>query len=113
MSKVFTTRYRRVMEKKTRASDIRDAKALEKAEAESEYLKPVPPLLITLHQDLGKLPAGISIQFPHEVAIILIHRGLGEAVPIGDFAVLPDLLIEEDDMQHVGFDLWSAEAVAA
>jgi hypothetical protein len=70
-------------------------------------------LLISLTKDIGKLPAGISIQFPHDVGVALIHRGTGVAIPVGSFAATPDLVIDDDDMQHVGFDPWGAETLAA
>jgi hypothetical protein len=94
MSKVFTTKDRRVMEAKTRASDTRDAKVKEKAAAESDFVEPVPPLLVVLRREVARLPAGIVIQFESEaLALHLIRCGLGVAVPKADFTLNPSVVI--------------------
>lgn len=84
------------MERKLRASDIRDAKSREKAEAESDFLVPAPPLQIVLSESLGELPSGYCLQMPHDVAIALIHMGRATAQPVSDFAVQPSMVLTED-----------------
>ncbi len=76
-------------------------------EIELENYLEQPPLLIQLGRDFKKLPAHISIELPRKIARALIMRR--EALPVGDFNVLPDLVIEEDDLKHAGpeFDVWS------
>ena len=94
----MNTRFWRHLEDKTREN----ARRLEKQKAESPSLELVPPLLVVLRHDLGKLPAGIVIQFPHEVAINLIrHR---YAVPVASFDALPDLIVDEDQLRFTGFE---------
>ena len=88
------TRFKRLMERKLRASDIRDAKAREKAEAESDFLQPVPPILVVLRREFHSLPAGVVIEFESEpLALHLIRCGLGVAVPKADFALNPSVVI--------------------
>jgi hypothetical protein len=98
------------MEAKLRADDRREDK--ERADAGSLYLEPAPPLLVVLKQDLGKLPAGISIEFPHDVAIRLLRRGL--AVPVGSFLHNPDLVVDEEQLQYADLppDLIPLDAAA-
>jgi hypothetical protein len=93
---VITTKYKRIMERKLRRSDFRDAKAKEKAESEADYLAPVTPLLITLTKSLGEIPSGSCLQMPHDAAIALIHLGRATAQPVGDFKVQPDMVLTED-----------------
>ena len=94
MSQVFTTRYRRIMERKLRASDAREEKALEKTEAKSDFMQPVPPILVVLRKEVGCLPAGMVIEFESEpLALHLIRCGLGVAVPKADFALTPSVVI--------------------
>ena len=90
-------RFWRHLEEKTRASDNRqDEQSLKAALPSVELLR--PPLLVVLRNDLEKLPAGIAIQFPHEVAINLIHQRY--AVPVASFEAEPDLVIDEDQLLH-------------
>ena len=90
----MNTSFKRIMERKLRASDIRDAKAREKAEADSGFVEPVPPLLVVLRKEVAKLPAGIVIQFESEaLALHLIRCGLGVAVPKADFTLNPSVVI--------------------
>jgi hypothetical protein len=94
MSKIFTTKYKRIMERKRRASDARAETTREKAE--SDFLQAAPPLLITLTKPLGELPSGYCLQMSHDAAIELIHLGRATAQPVGDFAVQPDMILTED-----------------
>lgn len=90
----MNTQFKRTMERKLRASDARAEKTKEKAETESDFLEPVPPLLVVLRRDLGQLPAGIVIQFESEpLALHLIRCGLGVALPKADFALNPSVVI--------------------
>jgi hypothetical protein len=91
----MNTRFWRHLEDRTRENDRRR----EKQQAHGESALDVPPLLVVLRHDLGKLPAGIAIQFPREVAISLLQRR-GCAVPVGSFAAQPDLVIDEDQLLH-------------
>jgi hypothetical protein len=67
-----------------------------------------PPLQIVLHKDLGKLPSGISIELPSEVSSLLVMKRL--AVPVANLFAMADLALTEDDLDHVGVDLWAVEA---
>ena len=67
-----------------------------------------PSLQIRLLHDLGKLPAGISIVFPADIAHSLIRRRL--ATPVGSLDSFADLVIGEDQLQDCGIDLWTAAA---
>jgi hypothetical protein len=58
------------------------------------------PLLIRLLADLEKLPAGIAIELPLHTALWLIRTRL--ARPIGDMTAQPDLIVDEDQLEHVG-----------
>ena len=98
------------MERRQRAADTREEKRLSKKE---RFSVQAPPLLVSMAEDTGKLPVGISIQFPHNVGIALIHRGLDVAIPVGSFAVRPDLVVDDEDMKHVGFDVRSVATAAA
>jgi DNA-binding transcriptional LysR family regulator len=99
-------RFKRICERKLRASDAREEKALEKGEAEPDCLQPVPPLLVVLRKDLGKLPAGIVIEFESQnLALSLIRHGLGVAVPKGSFTIRPDLMIDDEQLLHAGLPL--------
>jgi hypothetical protein len=86
----------RHLEAKTRAHDKRREEQRLKATLPSIELP--RPLLVVLRNDLKKLPAGIAIQFPHEVAINLIHQRY--ATPVASFAAEPDLVIDEPDLQY-------------
>jgi hypothetical protein len=112
-NKIMNSRFWRHMEDKTRARGRREDE--KRAMAESPFLEPAPPLLVILQEDLGKLPAGISIQFPHDVAIRLLHLNLGIAVPVGNFDARPDLVVDEDQLQHASLpvELLSLETVTA
>jgi hypothetical protein len=86
------TRFKRTMERKLRASDAREEKAREKAE--SDFIRSAPPLLVVLRKEVGKLPAGVVIEFESEpLALHLIRCGLGVAVPKADFALNPSVVI--------------------
>jgi hypothetical protein len=61
------------------------------------------PLLIRLLSDLEKLPAGIAIELPLHTALWLIRSGL--ARPIGDMTAAPDLIVDEDQLEHAGLSL--------
>ncbi len=63
----------------------------------------VPPIIVRLLADCGKLPANITVQFPHEsTAHILIAHRL--AVPVADFLTYADLPLDESDMEFTGID---------
>jgi hypothetical protein len=85
-------------EDKTRENDRRQEK--QRAEAgELDSLESANPLLLVLRHDVGKLPAGIVIHFPYDVAIRLLHLR-GCAVPVASFEAQPHLVIEEADLQY-------------
>ena len=77
------------------------------------YQSELPPLVVRLSGDLGKLPASIGIQFPEQVGLMLIAKRL--ATPIGDVHLSPDLILDEDDMDQIGLgaDYWRDLAIAA
>jgi len=66
------------------------------------------PLVINLHEDLGKLPAGFPIQLPTDITLSLIRRRL--ATPVADITIDADLIVDENQIAHVGTDLWSIQA---
>jgi len=67
------------------------------------------PLQIVLHQELGNLPTGITIELSNrDLANSLIARRL--ATPVANLMSMADLVLEDDDLEHVGVDLWSVEA---
>jgi hypothetical protein len=74
------------VEEKTRASSRRQEK--ERAQ-QAELAEAVPVLCVRMKSDLGKIPSGISVAFPHQVAIDLIRYRY--AVPVADFNSRPDL----------------------
>jgi hypothetical protein len=59
--------------------------------------------------DHGRIPAGIPVQFPHDLALLLIKRGL--ATPV-DEQLAPNftLILDDDDLDQVrlGRDYWSS-----
>jgi hypothetical protein len=59
-----------------------------------------PSMLVRLVSDLGKLPAGILIQFPSAVALSLVRYRV--ATPVSNLQARPDLVIDEEDMMHTG-----------
>ena len=61
-------------------------------EHEHWWTAPSPPLLVTLHEDSGKLPARIVMELPREMSLSLILRRL--AIPIANLATVPDAVIE-------------------
>jgi hypothetical protein len=85
----------RHLERKTRENDRRQEK---QRAGEFNSLESATPLLVMLHHELGKLPAGITIQFPYNVAISLIHQRY--ATPVASFAAQPDLVIDEDQLMY-------------
>jgi hypothetical protein len=98
----MNTNFRRIMERKLRASDRRIEKAKLKAEAGPDYLEPVvPPLLVTLNEPLGELPSGYCLQMPNDVAIALIHMGHATATPVGSFDVQPHMAILTEEILRV------------
>ncbi|MGA2729667.1 MAG: hypothetical protein ABSE96_17810 [Terracidiphilus sp.] len=98
---VFNTRYRRIVEKALRAEECKEDKARD--EAGSRFTDPAPPLLIIFQQDTGKLPRGFPIQLPHDTAVIaLLNRG--RAVPVGSFDAVPDLEVDEQNLEPAGLD---------
>jgi hypothetical protein len=88
-------RFWQQMERKIRENDRRQER---QRVGEFDSLESAPPLLVVLRHDLGKLPAGIAIQFPHEVAI---HQRY--SVPVADFKLRPDLEVQEEDLQFTDF----------
>jgi hypothetical protein len=74
--------------------------ALLEAERELWWTVPSPPLLITLHEDSGKVPGGILLQMDHDVSISAIHKR--KAVPTGDFNAVPDAVLE--NVEHAYLD---------
>lgn len=69
-------------------------------------LEPEPPgINLTLLRDLGKLPAGIIIEFPRHTALSILRRK-GLAVPVGDLTRPCDLCIGLEDLPHLGEPFW-------
>jgi hypothetical protein len=68
--------------------------------SKKRYTEPAPSLLVRLLGDLGKLPAGILIQFPSAVALSLVRYRV--ATPVSELRLRPDLVIDEEDMMHTG-----------
>src|ERR1700733_12007385 len=56
------------------------------------------PLLIRTLADVGKLPAGITVEMPSHYACNFIAKRL--AIPVADLKVRPDLTIGEYDLDH-------------
>jgi hypothetical protein len=71
-----------------------------KRATDSQSFELAPPLLVTLVSDLGKLPAGIIIRFPHEAAMLLVAQRY--AVPIADFNAQPDLVVDAEQLLFAG-----------
>ena len=85
-------------------------------ERQKRHTLPIPSMLVRLVSDLGKLPAGIVIQFPSEVALSLVRHRVASTV--GSLQSRPDLVIDADDMIHTGiptglYPAMDAETVAA
>ena len=56
------------------------------------------PLNVRLKKDFSKLPAGISIQFPRDIALALIlHK---HALPVGNQWAQPDLIIDQESLDE-------------
>jgi hypothetical protein len=71
------------------------------------YAEPAPPIVVRMLADYGKLPGGITVQFPHEsTAHNLIANRL--AIPVADFSVTADLTLDESDLEQIGLgdDYW-------
>lgn len=83
------------LKKKQRREDIKT----EKRRLEWT-LVPESHMAISLHKDVGKLPAGVVLSVPREVALALISRRL--AVPVGDSKVAPDAIIEDCNWADIG-----------
>jgi hypothetical protein len=54
------------------------------------------PILIRLRENLGLLPAGILLQLPQMVTLILIRRGLCSVV--GTLAATADLVLTREEL---------------
>lgn len=63
----------------------------------------LPPLNITLKQNLGIIRGGLVVQFPRPFAEALIRRRL--AVVVGDALVTPDVLVSEEDLPFTKSDI--------
>lgn len=57
-------------------------------------LVPESHLAIKLHSNVGKLPSGVVLSVPREIALALITRRF--ALPVGDSKVAPDAIIDCD-----------------
>jgi hypothetical protein len=67
------------------------------------YEEPLPPLLVSI--------AGTVVQLPNEIALNLIRRR--KATAIADPTVVPNLIIDEDDIdESLEAQLMSAEIAA-
>ena len=69
-------------------------------ERQKRYTEPIPTMLVRLLTDLGKLPAGILIQFPSGVALSLVRHRV--ATPVSNLQARPDLVIDEEEMILTG-----------
>jgi choline dehydrogenase-like flavoprotein len=87
---------------KLRRQEPKEDKARD--EAGTRFSDPTPPLLITFQQDTGKLPRGFPIQLPHDTAIAAIHRGRTVALPVGSFDAVPDLVVDDENLEHAGLE---------
>lgn len=79
--------------RKQNAAIIRDAEAWRK---HFRLDNPPPPLLITMRENAEGIPAGIIIEALPELSLALIR--LRAATPVGDFNVVPDAVIEQDEL---------------
>jgi hypothetical protein len=66
------------------------------------------PLLIRLTEDVGNVPAGITLELPCIEARALVRRGLGHI--IGSLDAQAQIVMDEDDTEQSGLAgaLWGA-----
>lgn len=99
---VISTRTKRYMEARLRNEERKEDRA--RNETGTRFADPCPPLLVRFTHDQSKLPASIAIQLPHDTAIAAIHRGRTLALPVGSFDAVPDLEVDDQNLEHVGLD---------
>lgn len=100
---IFTSRRKRQMEDKIRNAERREEK--KQAKSGIGFMdEPAPPVLVKFQRDTGKMPAAFPIQLPNDTAIAAIHRGRTFAIPVGSFAMKPDLEVDEESLEHAGLD---------
>ena len=58
------------------------------------------PILIRLRENLGLLPAGLLLQLPQMVTLMLIRRGLCSVV--GTLAATADLVLTREELPDTG-----------
>ena len=58
------------------------------------------PILIGLRENLGLLPAGLLLQLPQMVTLMLIRRGLCSVV--GTLAATADLVLTREELPDTG-----------
>lgn len=71
----------------------------------------LPPLNITLKQNLGIIRAGLVVQFPRDFALAAIRRRL--AIAVGDALVMPDVVVSDEDLRLTEINLDSVWLAAA
>lgn len=69
----------------------------EDSERETITLPLAQPLLIRLKKDVGKIPAGLTVELPRREALSLVRRRL--AAVVGDLSSGVDLALAEDDAE--------------
>ncbi len=62
-----------------------------------------PPILVTLSEPVGELPAGLVFQLPDWLACALILRRV--ATPVANLSAYADVVITEDDIERLGLGL--------
>lgn len=58
------------------------------------------PLLIRLRKDVGKIPAGLTVELPRKEALALVRRRL--AAVVGDLMAEPHVALNEDEAAEAG-----------
>jgi hypothetical protein len=100
LTNVFTTRFKKYMEEKTRARD-RKEKGVTAHEARFDGI--ASPLLVSYH--------GIVVQLPRDLALSLLRRR--KATLIANPRIVAELVLTESDLEDAGLDLWANEPMAA
>jgi hypothetical protein len=105
MGLVFTSKFKRIMESKTRKRESSNEEMLARAE---RFAVPLGNMVVRLRE-----AKEITVQLPQELAYSLLRRRLATAVGACD--VIPDIVICDEDLQsdpELEAQLWG-RAVAA
>jgi hypothetical protein len=66
-------------------------------------LERLPSLLVTLTEDVGRLPKGLVYRLPRSISLALIQRRA--ATPVASLDAFPDLDVSTDEeLEAVGID---------